>query len=275
MPEEEVSQEVTDDDLAAAAAEYRGEQVEEVETDPAEETEGEEIEEESEEPEQEEEELQEEPDEEDPEGHQERTNLGRKVRVLQDELRAMRAGQDAFLEEFRYMMSQNKSQQEPPDPNDPGDVVMTGDIDQHIQQYEAKKTQFQKAYANNVTKVWTQLGQNYSDEDFDAITKSAYDLHKQATSNPLIDGEVSFRKAEAAYFKAKAGTAKNPLEKNKGKKVQNLGGPSQTTVKTKEPVLQPLDAKMKKYAHHLHKQEGMKKKDVNRFLQEEGCAPVF
>ena len=260
MSEKEVSQDVTNEDLEAAAAEMRGEQAEPTE-DPAEEELDEEFEAEEE---SEEEELPDEPDD-----HRERSKLGRKVAVFEKELRAISNGLNTSMEEMRDMIAQLQPRKKPEAPEaDPDDFLTRGQASDEYKKWRAQEKLQQQRYSNNLMQVFGRLGKQLDFDDHLAIVEDARSKHAVVTGNPRIDGEISFRAAEARFYKNKSGSKKNPFDKNKGKIVKNLGTSSQTTMKAKAPKQMKLGERSKRFLKYLRDKEGASEQEIQELIKE-------
>ena len=100
-------------------------------------------------------------------------------------------------------------------------------------------------YNRNVTKKLGFLGADLDDETFSEVSDALVKSFKSYTGNPEVDAEMNYYKAKAEILEKKVKSPKknNPLDKNKGKDLKNLGGAGGETPPAKGKIA--LSAEMK------------------------------
>lgn len=110
------------------------------------------------------------------------------------------------------------------------------------------------------------LGSEVDDAEFEQIAQKVEKRFTRHTGNPEIDAKLNFMEAQVEIQKVKNKTKKNPLDKNKDKKPENLGGGGGESAPSKKSVsLSPeMKALQKKYnlsdagLQRIAKQQGIK-----------------
>jgi len=282
MTEVKVSHEDLDNALIEPEEEPPAEEtepIEDVATEGDQEGETEEVDDDTESEEEVEESTEEEPEDEEepeePEDNRERSKLGRRVssmeagfQTLQSIVQTMADTQKSFIEQFPSMMSRT----------DNDDTEIEDDIDEYISKkdlpiflnkWESDKAKMAEKYNADYNAYFRSQGQSVDNELHKLIMDEMLANHNFKRSNDgNRDAELNYLNAKIAVLEKSALEArkpKNPLEKNKGKKVDNLGGPSETVTTSKsEPVI-----KLDKHAADFVKRTNMSEESVKKALSRE------
>ena len=250
MPDEQVCHEDLDaahDAAMEQVAEEEGNEEEVIEEEPAEEAE-------------ETEEIPEEPPA-DPGANQERSKLGRKLQGVETDLQGMK-------EMLQILIHQKQASAATPEPEDEeeDDIVTKKELKKVIPKLLSKQKQKEqtmlKQYNNDFANRVLDLGRDLSDEEFDGITKIIDQDFVMETKNSKYDAIINFNKAKAKYYQTKSTTKVNPLAKNEGKVVKNLGGKPTTKTTPKSNLKKPTD----KVAQQLIKDMGLSDEFVDEAL---------
>lgn len=248
MPEEQVSHDELDAAHDAATEQSAEEEGNEEGVEAPEVEESEEVEEQ--------ETLPDEPSSE-PGENQEKSQLGRKVKAIGD-------GMQGMQEMLQLLIHQNQQANAPkpePEEEEEDDIVMKKDIPKHIAKHEQKQQTALKNYNNDFANRVLDLGRDLSDDEFDGITKIIDTDFQRYTNKSGYDALINFNAAKAKYYQKK--TAKvNPLDKNKGKVVENLGGKTSTKTTPRTNLKKPTD----KVAQQLIKDMGLSDEFVDAAL---------
>lgn len=120
-------------------------------------------------------------------------------------------------------------------------------VPRELEKVSKKETE----YNRNVTKELGVLGSDLDDEIFNEISDIIVKSFKSYTGNPEIDARINYYKAKAEILEKKVKSPKktNPLDKNKGKDLKNLGGAGGETspAKGKTALSAEMKALQKKY----------------------------
>lgn len=159
-----------------------------------------------------EEEIQEEPID-----NKKRTKLGLKVSNLEKTM-------ETFMEEMRANLT--KPEEEEIDEIHPDDYLTVGKLDSLLEKREATRANKTEKYNSEYNSYFQAIGE---DEDPDFHNKVIAELklshNFKRSNNGKSDAEFNYLNAKIAVLEGKE---KTPLDKNKGKKNNNLGGPSES-----------------------------------------------
>jgi len=210
------------------------------------------------------EEVQEEEIPEEPVDNKERSNLGRRVKSMEETMQK-------FIEQTGMLIQSTVKKEEPPEPEIDPNFIPTS-VAELDQWYESKKQQEQRqvnAYQNSYRAQLDVLASDSTPEEHQAVvTEMMKNFNIKRSNDGGNDAAINYLNAKIAHLKKTA--VKNPLTKNEGKIVQNLGTPAGSpSVKTKAPQAVKLD----KYAAEFVARTQMSDDDVNQALS--GEAPSY
>lgn len=184
---------------------------------------------------------------EEPQDNRERSNLGRKVKLLEEKL--------SVLDEIKAMIAKRPAaRQEPEDDDSP--IPMTAKelrefVRREATDLETSRAERQKEYERGYLKHEASLGMELSEEEYaEVINERLQNFNVRHTDNPKTDAELNFHKAYASVLKKKMSKGKeNPL---KGKKPDGpLGGPSGSENTTRAAATPKLDKEAAEFAQKM------------------------
>jgi len=181
---------------------------------------------------------------EEPDDNRERSNLGRKVKYLEEKL--------SKLDEIAAKIDRFTSRKEP-EPDDDAPIPMTARelrefVRREASDLETSKAEKQKEYERGYLKHEASLGMDLSEEEYaEVINERLQNFNVRHTDNPNTDAELNFHKAYAAVLKKKMSKGKeNPL---KGKKPDGpLGGTTTSESTTRAAATPKLDKEAAEFA---------------------------
>lgn len=240
---------VTDEELEAAAKE---------EQETPKEEEGKAEEEEKQEEEAKEEEKT--PDE--PDDNRERSNLGRRVKAMEDTVTTLANAVQQFVD------NTNKPGEESGESDDV-EYLTKKDVESYFTQLRTKEANQLKEYDNTYLRHEVTLGMDLSEEEYEEVRQERMaNFNVRHTDDPRADAEKNFLLAQNAVLKNKIGGKKpNPL---KGKKPEApLGGPSGSENEGKQEKSIILDDAAKEFVEKM----GMSEESVKKALS--GDTPLY
>ena len=209
------------------------------------------------------------------EEHKERSRLGRKLAKVEEELLEQRKQTNELMELLRTQLVPKPQEEKP---NLPEYISTPQELDQYLEYREQEKfkkqQQYNQSYARNV------MGFKTNDPDIHSEILKEMDANFRAipTGDPILDAEINYSKAKAAYYAKLASTRKVekevPLRGGKEEVPTGLSGSSRVVIK--ESPLPKLDSVAQEYVDYL-RSKGMKEDDINKFVKTtlEGEAPAY
>lgn len=177
---------------------------------------------------------------EEPTDNRERSNLGRKVKSLEETMQK-------FIEQTGALIqtSIKPVKEEPPEPEYEADFVPTN-VSELDRWYETKKRKEEKqkeAYQSSYRATLDVLGQDTPLEEHQAVvTEMMKNFNIKRSGDGMNDATVNYLNAKVQYLKRANAAPKNPLQKNEGKENKNLGTPAGSpSMKIKAPQAVKLD----------------------------------
>ena len=190
----------------------------------------------------------------DPEDNRERSQLGRKVKLLEDTLSAISSKIDQLV-----------TQKPDPEPEFEDDVPITKkELAKYLSQQAEKQTQDRQTYVNEYLRHEAVLGMNMEDAEYgEVVEERLKNFDVRHSNNAKADAELNFAKAQAAVLKRKLsglGKKANPL---KGEKPSGpLGGP----VETKNQEHAKKVVRLDEHAASFAKSMGLSDDKVQKYL---------
>jgi len=208
---------------------------------------------------------------EEPEDNAERSNLGRRVKSMEDNVNEIAKNVSAFIQEgikSREVQPEEKSIDQVLQEKYGEDYIPTtasefnawaNDRDVLIEDRRVKsENKYQGSYRSELDK----LGQDTTPEEHKAIVDIMMkDFNIKRSDSGVSDAHINYKDAQVSYLRGMV--SKNPLEKNKGKESENLGGAlgtSSDSGKSVKPIV--LD----KYAQAFADSVGMSEEDRQKAL---------
>jgi len=208
------------------------------------------------------------PDE--PDDPAERSKLGRKVKEMAEK-------QDEFFESMKALL-QTRLEEKETEPKD-DELDFFDGIPQSKEEldkwYESKKAQERKAKETYEKAYLAQLEMekgNTKDKEIhqEIMTELMENYNIKHSENGSQDAKINYLSAKASYLEKAVTAKKNPHDKNKGKKVENLGESSSTSVDdTKSSKTIKLDS----YAQDFVNRTNMSEEKVQEALS--GDMPTY
>jgi len=168
---------------------------------------------------------------------------------------------------------QQQAEEDPFDPDDPIPLTMGGLLESvktfmsKEKKTDAKQSNaYQDSYLNTVSNLGGDYPENVHQHIVDRMFKEFNIRH---SDNPALDAQLNFRNAEAAILREVRTRKANPLDKNKGKQNQNLGGSNNT----QQGINADAPVKLDSYAQEFIKATGMKEEDAQKALT--GELPMY
>lgn len=207
------------------------------------------------------EEKEEQPVKEEPDDNAERSKLGRRVSGIEQQLekvlelvtkglatKAEESGLD-FGDDLGFEDDEDEISFKKGDLRKEVLKVMNKVLPKTVPKYLDQKSQAEKEYERKALAAITKLGNDLSDEEFGQVATVLEKKFTRYTGNPELDAKTNFLEAQVALLKTNKGKKKNPLDKNKDKKNENLGGGGGETAPSKKTItLSPeMKALQKKY----------------------------
>ena len=248
MAEESSDAAVTDDALSQAAAEAK----EEIQEEEQEETQDG-LQAETEVTVEKEEELDEEGL---PVDHAKRSDFGRKVS-------AMHRRQDEFeerIEKLLGLLERSSTPNEPINEIDPDEPLTYAELNSVLDKREQTLKQQRDNYDKKYTSTVGKLSAEIDDNEYEAIIAEMQNITYVPSSNPSLDAEINYSKAERAYLRKQlAGTVErpNPLKGNSPRAA--LGSATNQKSVTKQVALPKLDAAGASYLAYVTREDGSEK----------------
>lgn len=189
-----------------------------------------------------------EPEPAEPEDHKERSKMGRRMSMLEDNI-------DTLVTKIDQLITVRA---EPEDPDDDEPVFMTkkqlrefvrtqakDEVIQTKAEDQATQKKYEDAYISHVRKI----GADLSPKQLEAVFKEMYDRHNEVFHKiPEADADINFHRAVVSLAdKAKPAPKVIPLKKDDPEK---LGGPADTAVTKKTVVAPKLDEHALAFAKH-------------------------
>lgn len=181
---------------------------------------------------------------EEPTDNRERSQLGRRVKSMEEKF-------DQFMERTGALLqaSLQKPEEKSPEPEIDPNFIPTNvaELNKWYETKEREKARRQEIYQSSYRSQLDVLGKDAeSPEEHDAVVQEMMkNFNIKRSDNGVNDASINYLQAKVSYLRNKVVTPKNPLEKNKDKENKNLGGPAGTpSIKVKTP--QPV--KLDKYA---------------------------
>jgi len=214
--------------------------------------------------------LEKEPEEiEEPLDNAERSRLGRRVSAIESSIQTL-------VDEFRTIM---KSAGKDDTPTYDTDLLSDEDGDEYVTKkdlpkfYESQRMREAKEaerikrdtdkYNNDYNSVFQELGKTVDADFHTEVLQEMKANHNFKRSNSgVLDAELNYLKAKDAILQKKSAGPQNPLDKNKDKNTENLGGPSDTIVTGKADTPVKLD----KYAAEFVARVNMSEDSVKKAL---------
>ena len=180
--------------------------------------------------------------------NRERSNLGRKVKILEDKL--------SRLDEIAAKLDRISTPKRELPPDDDAPIPMTArELREFVwkenQQLETFKAQKQREYVQGYLKHEATLGMDLSEQEYEEVIKERVaNFDVRHSDNPMADADLNFHKALASVLRKKMSKGKeNPL---KGKKPDGpLGGPTGTENATRAAVTPKLDKDAAEFAQKM------------------------
>jgi len=205
-----------------------------------------------------------------PDDNRERSNLGRRVKAMEENL-------NHFLNRFEQISSkieQPKPARPELDEDADLDVPLTAsEFESRIEKYEREKAERERSananYVSGYQRSQISLGMDMSEEEHAAVVQEMNtNFNVRHSNDPSLDAEKNFLRAQLSLTKKQleqTKVPKNPLEKNKGPAVKNLGGPSESTVDVRVKAKPKLD----KFAAEFVAKTNMSDESVSAALEGE------
>lgn len=208
-----------------------------------------------------------------PDDHRERSQLGRRVKLMEETVSSVN---ENLAQIAKLIQSTNNVQEETADDLDLDgeDFIAKKDVAKYIDERMTKREQAsltaKTEYENSYRETIVSLGKDLEEDQHNNIYNEMMTNHNVRHSNDAAhDATINFQAAHIALLQKNGPNPKaNPLDKNDGKKTENLGGPADTESDTKTIKVPKLD----KDAAEFVRRTGMKDEDVARAL--DGEAPV-
>jgi len=195
------------------------------------------------------------------EEHKERSDLGRKVKELNEKI-------DSEIGSISDKIDQLLEKKETPemDEFDGERILNKKELDDYWdKKMRARESAQKKADADYNTAYFRTIGQYKAKEDeadYEAILKEFQANHNVRRSNdPQADARYNYLEASNAYYKKKSGTPENPL-KGKGNDLPLGAGSEGEPVVEKETPMPKLDS----FAEDYVKATGMSEEAVKKAL---------
>jgi hypothetical protein len=212
------------------------------------------------------------------------TNLGRKVKKLEDNV-------SELLKQNSELLSALKDRLAPPQPptatqeeEEPEVLTTSEDFERYLAKREAKvreaklasEIQYQNGYLKRI-EGWLSESEGKQDAEAAEIHKLLTDekspFNVKRSGNPETDFDINLAKAEAHYYKTRsASTAKaSPLDKNAGVKPKSplgVAGPAKSDTGSRVP-----DFKLSREAQELLRGTGISEDDARKYLVSTGYVP--
>jgi len=203
-----------------------------------------------------------------------KSEFGRKLKIQEEQVSNLTNSVTELVTALKSGNMGNQQYQEPEyEEDDPIPLTMGGLVgaveklmQKRDQGFEAKTSEYEGGYMKTVE----QLGSDYTDPVHKHIVSRMFkEFNIRHSDNPALDARLNFRDAEAAILREVRDRKANPLDKNTGKRTQNLGGPTGTD----QDVTTGVPVKFDKYASDLIQATGMKEEDAQKALQ--GDMPLY
>jgi len=177
---------------------------------------------------------------EEPTDNRERSNLGRRVKAMEDGLKTIVDKIDSY---FTKQNSEPEADEE--------EIVTRKDLEKYLQSYQAKQQESAKQYEREYLQHESTLGMDMTDAEYTEIITERYNnFNTRYSDNPKADAELNFMKAYNAVLKKKVQPQRqNPLKGNKPE--APLGGPTQSVNTNRDPNPIHLDDAAKEYVQRM------------------------
>ena len=167
------------------------------------------------------EELPDEPNEETPEGHKERSELGRKVKGIEDQVGFLSEQVQNFISKL-----EQKRQQQQTDELDFVDTSNPQTLEEFLDRRDQAKEQKKKEYTQQALSSLKSQGVDLSQKAYNAVCDEAVNNWTKHTGDPAIDARLNFLDARVRIRERQLKTRTNPLSKNTDQDAEGLGGES-------------------------------------------------
>ena len=195
---------------------------------------------------------------EEPEDNKERSQLGRRVKAMEE-------SQERFFNEMRNLIQERKPSQPPEDEFEDDWIPTTKDeLEKWADARDRKKEEKRQLYEDSYR---AQLNTFSKEENFEQIVNEMMTNHNiKYSDDGVSDARVNYLNAKVAYLESKAKEKKSPLKKNEGKRAENLGGAIESENMGKEgPGPIKLDPEAAKVAKDL----GLTDEQIQKALSED------
>lgn len=199
---------------------------------------------------------------EEPEDQRERSQLGRRVRRVEDSLTTILSKLDSALERREPNYNIPSSQQTSSSfDNDVPEVITTYDDFKKAQKkYRDDETKEQRKYEENYFRKLDQLRTENSDLHQETVDEMMANFNVKHSGDANVDAELNYSKAQTSLLKKKVGTIKPKVKGEKLTSSTNLSVESrETSATTSEPQLD-------EFASEYAKKVGMNGESVKKAL---------
>lgn len=198
---------------------------------------------------------------EEPADNRERSNLGRRVKSMEDTMQK-------FIEQAGMLIQSNikPKDETPPEPEFPSDYIPTNvsELDRWYETKQKQETRKREAYQSSYRTQLDVLGQETPPEIHKAIINEMMEnFNIKRSDSGMQDATTNYLNAKVKYLEKIVTAPKNPLSKNEGKDNKNLGGPAGSP--SQQPKTPP-PVKLDEYAAEFVRRIGMKDEQVNKAL---------
>ena len=191
--------------------------------------------------------------------NRERSNLGRKVKILEEKLSKI---DEISAKIDRIVIPRRESEVDDDAPIPMNAKELRDFVWKENQRIETVRVQEQQTYAKNYQAYEVELGPDLSEQEFmEVVQERIQNFNQRHSNNPQADAELNFHKAYAAVLKRKLGKGKeNPL---KGKKPDGpLGGITTSENAKRAAVPEKLDKDAADFAQRM----GLSQEKISKYL---------
>ena len=208
------------------------------------------------------------------EEHKERSRLGRKLAKVEEELLEQRKQTNELMQLLRAKFE--PKEEKPPDL--PEYITTPEELEKYLNYRDQQRVQKQQEYHQNYAKTVYGFKANDADAHAEILKEMDANFRNIPTGNPLIDAQINYSQAKAAYFSKLAAAKKVerevPVKGGQPEVPTGLSGNSRVT--SKSPSLPKLDKVAQEYVDYL-RSLGKKEDQIVEFINKtlEGEAPAY
>ncbi|MFA6063976.1 MAG: hypothetical protein WC736_15415 [Gallionella sp.] len=210
------------------------------------------------------------------------TNLGRKVKKLEDNVSELLKQNSELLSALKERLTPSPTQAQPQELEEPEVLTTSEDFERYLVKRDARAKEAQRnselQYGTGYLKRlegWLSESEGTGNAEVAEIHKLLTDekspFNVKRSANPETDFDINLAKAEAHFYKTRSATPggkPNPLDKNVGVKPKSplgVAGPAKSDTGSRVP-----DFKLSREALDLLRGTGITEEEAKKYLSAQG-----